>query len=359
VILCPNGHENPAGTTYCAQCFAYIDASAPTVEPPLKPDQPEPLVSLSPPSLAVAPGGEGSCEVLLESRAETSEHYDIELTGEAASWAVVDPASVELAPAGTGAARVTFRPAASMAPGGELPFVVKVASRERPEAPALVPGRIQVGAGVSAPAPSHVSMPALSVQLRPETSKGRSRAEHMLIVQNLGAHSVTSEPAVTGSDSGIAITFDPPSAAVPAGGTVAMRVRVRPREGLWFGRREHPFRLLAADGAEVAGIMVQRPRVPVWLALALVLVLGAIAGFALAGREGGGLDGRIATPSGANVRDGPAQTEERVGGLRLGTEIQIDCRVGDHWFRLNEPSEFQGKFVAAGLVDSSATPEPC
>jgi hypothetical protein len=359
VILCPNGHENPDGTTYCSQCFSYIDASAPTVEPPLQPDQPEPLVSLSPPSLAVPPGGEGSCDVLLESRAETSEHYDVEITGEAASWAAVDPASLELAPAAVGAARLTFRPPASAVPGGEFPYAVKVASRERPEAPALVSGRLQLGSPVSAPAPPGVSTPALAVQLRPETSKGRTGAEHVLIVQNLSADTVTSEPTAVIPDSGVAIAFDPPSAAVPAGGTVAIRVRVRPRETLWLGRRDHAFRVLVAHDAEVTGVMVQRPRVPVWLAVVPVLAVGAVAAVALVRPDDQGIDGRIATPSGANVREGPAQTEKRVGGLKADTEIRIDCRVGDQWFRLNEPSEFEGKFVAAGLVDSSATPERC
>jgi Concanavalin A-like lectin/glucanases superfamily len=45
VIRCPNGHENPDGSTYCSTCFITIDATAQPVEPEPEPTpepQPEP-----------------------------------------------------------------------------------------------------------------------------------------------------------------------------------------------------------------------------------------------------------------------------------------------------------------------------
>ena len=98
MILCPNGHENPDGSTYCGHpgCNLYIDPNAPPAPAPVEPGQPEPLVSLSPPSLEVAAGGEASFQVLLESRAATPESYEVKVTGEAATWATLDPPSLEL-----------------------------------------------------------------------------------------------------------------------------------------------------------------------------------------------------------------------------------------------------------------------
>jgi hypothetical protein len=375
VILCPNGHENPDGSTYCGHpgCNLYIDASAPTAPARVEPGQPEPLVSLSPPSLEVAAGEEASFQVLLESRAATPELYEIEVTGQAAAWATLDPRSLDLAPAATGVARLTLRPPPEAPPGDQLSFEITAASGERPETARSVPGLLQIASPAPPPTPPPVPTPAptppppapeppppaLSAQLQPETSKGRAGAEHKLIVQNLGATPLTSEPVAVDSNAGVAIAFEPPSAMVPPGGTMAVDVNVRPLRARWIGSRTHPFRILVGPDVEVAGAMVQRPRVPTWLALGLVVIVGVIAIFGLFGGDDEGVSGVVVDFDQAPTRLTPFDGAEVLNNLGLNEEVRIDCETPENggWYRLL--GEYEGEFVYHKWVDPSERPEPC
>ena len=349
MILCPQGHPNPNGTTYCAECKQYIDATTAPAEPPTEVLPAEPLVSLSQPSLSARVGSEATCEVLIEGDVAVAKQYTVEISGDAAPFASVDPSSIEVAPGTVAVVLLTFRPVASGAEGGELSYVVRVAPSDRPEAPRLVMGRIELDPAVAVEAPS------LSMQLRPQTSRGRGGAEHLLIVQNLGAEPMTAEPTAMGPGDSVAIAIEPPAVAVPAGGTATMRVRIRPREMLWFGKREHPFRVLAGPDAEAAGVMIQRPRVAVWLALALALVVAwavAVLATSLGSDDPDiGVAGEVHAIPHLNVREGPGVETPDVGDVSDGEEIVIECRTPTNWLRLIEPSDDEGGFVAGNKVE--------
>jgi hypothetical protein len=347
MIRCPNGHLQPDGTMYCATCKEYIVETATSIDTTVLPPEPQPLASLSPPSLTAAAGTEASSELRVESRAATTGRFDVAVTGEAAAFASVDRTSLEVAPATVAVTRLTFRPPPSL-PAGELSFEVSVAPSEHPETPRLVSGRLLVEAQ-PAPAPVHPS-----AQLQPPTSTGRRLGRHKLIVQNLGADPVMSQPTAAVSNESATVAFRPGQFAVPAGGTAAIEVRVRPREPIWRGRRVHQFSVLAAPGAETDGKMIQRPRLMGFVALGLVVLVGLVAliGAMSLINSDDGLVGHVTLRESRNlnVRPGPSDAPPVVGKIPDGGEVVVDCSIGS-WYRLIKPSEHEGRFVFAPNVD--------
>jgi hypothetical protein len=100
----------------------------------------------------------------------------------------------------------------------------------------------------------------------------------------------------------------------------------------------------------------------VW-ALVVVVAIAALVVFVVL-PDGGGVDGRLRT--GANVRAGPSFFSERVGGLSAGAEVEVECDASGPgesgrpiiWDRLAS-GEFEGRFVADGLIDLDGEPPEC
>lgn len=164
MVLCKNGHPNPEGATYCRVCRVYIDANAPHVEPepepvpvatPADPPPPQPAppeVSLSETSLQAGPGTEAKCEVHLQNPGAVDDEYTVEVRGEAAAWALVDPFHLSLTPGAAATAWVTFRPEAGAEAARAVPFEVRVTSKRLVEQPVSVLGVLQL-TGAPSPAP--------------------------------------------------------------------------------------------------------------------------------------------------------------------------------------------------------------
>ena len=180
MILCKNGHTNPDGATYCSVCQTYISSTENLAETPPAPPQPplvpppepkaaQPVLSLSHVSLTVVLGERVTCDVRLHNPGTVRDEYTVEVSGEAADWAVVDPWLVALEPGATGTAVLTFMPSPSTTPRDSVPFEVRAASRQLVDQPASVQGVLEItapvaplpelpppAAPVSAPAPSAV-----------------------------------------------------------------------------------------------------------------------------------------------------------------------------------------------------------
>jgi hypothetical protein len=163
MILCKNGHPNPEGSTYCSVCKVYIDASAPHVEsapqptpvappPPPPPAPASPEVSLSETSLAAAPGGEASCEVRVHNPGALADEYTVEVMGQAAAWAVVEPWHLSIGPGGAATAWAKFRPDPGATAGTAVPFEVNVTPKLLLDHPVSVLGVLQV-TGTTEPVP--------------------------------------------------------------------------------------------------------------------------------------------------------------------------------------------------------------
>src|SRR5687767_3395131 len=102
MITCVNGHQNPAGSTYCQVCNVYIDSTAEPTPPPTPDPEPVPpvttlvkvTIALSTAQLTIDAGGEGSCELTSENGSEQPDEFVVELQG--VSWGRVEPWLVPL-----------------------------------------------------------------------------------------------------------------------------------------------------------------------------------------------------------------------------------------------------------------------
>ncbi|HEV7810537.1 MAG TPA: hypothetical protein VGO64_08055 [Candidatus Limnocylindrales bacterium] len=302
------------------------------------------IVSLERPILAVDPGGEASVSVTLRNTGTVVDEFAIEVLGETAPWATIEPATLPLFPAAEGSARITFRPPrASSTRAGQIGFGVMVRSREDPDGSAVEEGELDVG-GFLGP----------SAELIPRTSHGSRRARHDLAVDNRG--NVRIETALEGLDPDrlVRISFDPPSLNVEPGVAGFARVDIRPVRTFWRGpARTLPFQVAVRPEAEsttpllVDGSFLQESILPPWFMRALIalaaLIVAAILLWALvlqpqirstaaqtledfgfspkpgsAAAGGGGSGANPSASSALNVTPPPAGGQSKVDG-RLDT----------------------------------------
>jgi Concanavalin A-like lectin/glucanases superfamily len=134
----------------------------------------------------------------------------------------------------------------------------------------------------SVPEPEPEPTVALSAELQPQTSKGRTAGEYTLTVHNSGSTHVAGEPAVVAPGDTLTFEFEPATLSVAPGTSVSARLRAIPRRPLWVGRdRPHPFRVAVSPDTGVDGAMVQQARIPAWLPVGLLLGVIAAVAFAL------------------------------------------------------------------------------
>jgi hypothetical protein len=164
MILCKNGHPNEDGATYCQVCKVYIDSSAQAAAPsqpePPKPEPPKPepagpeppIVSLSHASVTAPVGGEGGCEVRVHNPGGTPDEYVIEIAGDAAPFAKLDPWLLPLGPGASGAASIMFRPSLSADAEEAVRFEIRVTPAQLPDKAVSVPGALEIVPAQALPA---------------------------------------------------------------------------------------------------------------------------------------------------------------------------------------------------------------
>ncbi|MGH4021389.1 MAG: hypothetical protein ACRDT0_19600 [Pseudonocardiaceae bacterium] len=222
-------------------------------------------------SIAVEPGGEATCSVLVRNTGTVVDQFAVDVLGDAQTWSEVDPAVVNVLPGEEATAVVRFRPPRSSdVPAGTVPFGLRVSSREDPAGSVVEEGTVEVGAF------THVR-----VELVPSKARGRRQAKYEVAVDNLGNHPVTVD--IDTADPEESLRFRPEHTALTLdpGTTAFVALRVRPDERFLRGPdRPHPFQVrVTGAGAEPAvaeGAMVQRPLLPKWLLPALAALLALL-----------------------------------------------------------------------------------
>lgn len=194
--------------------------------------------------------------------------YEIEVVGVPASFATVEPPTLNLYPGTSGTATVSLAPPrGSDLRAGDYPMGVKVTPTESPDDAVVPETTIRV-------------LPFLetTAELIPRTSKGRRGATHDLAIDNRG--NIPIKCFIAGDDDNQALTFDeaPQSIDVGPGEAKFATVRVKPGQRLWRGAaRTHPFRVTVTpqDGAPVVldGTHLQEPLIPPWFWKALLGLL--------------------------------------------------------------------------------------
>ena len=208
-------------------------------------------------SLAPAvPGEVSSGDLTVENAGDQAVDVRLSLTGEAAAWGWITPATMALAAGEQGTARVTFKlPRAPYPPAGPLDVTVAV-----------------TGAGAAAEALATLEVAAFVDLFATLDGEDGKRGRYQLRVENRG--NVTVPLTVEGD--GVAVAADPVRLEPAPGATATARVAVRRRGGAPPGTFDV---LVRPDGAgrpvRAEGVVEPAPRGWAGKVALVLLVLGA------------------------------------------------------------------------------------
>ncbi|MGH4023541.1 MAG: hypothetical protein ACRDRV_03045 [Pseudonocardiaceae bacterium] len=229
------------------------------------------ITSLEHRSIAVQPGGEATCSVLLRNTGTVVDQFTIGVLGDAQGWAQVDPSVVNLLPNEESTVVIRFQPPRSPdVAAGTVPFGIRVSSREDPAGSVVEEGNLDVGAFTD-----------VRIELIPRQTRGRKQGKCDVVVDNLGNHPV--DLAIDADDPERSLRFRPEHTdlTLQPGTTAFVGLSVRPERRFLRGpERTHPFQVrVAGTGVPpttAEGAMVQEPLLPKWLPLALAALLAAL-----------------------------------------------------------------------------------
>jgi len=232
------------------------------------------IARLDHPGVAVEPGEVAIVDITVHNSGRRVEAYHLDLVGEPAAWASVNPPELSVYPGDDAHAQVTFTPPRTAGVlAGPRHYGVRVMPVEHPEEAVVPEGTIELRPFAD-----------LAAELSPRTSHGRGRARHELAVDNRGNTAIPVELSGLDPDEALIVRVSPATLIVGPGEAAFARVRVRPTRRRWTGQPVSlPFQVTAVPegGAPLtsSGSMLSDPVLPRWLgkAVAAVLVLGLIA----------------------------------------------------------------------------------
>ncbi|HET9442897.1 MAG TPA: hypothetical protein VFO65_06210 [Acidimicrobiales bacterium] len=228
-------------------------------------------VSLSAATTAVTPGSQAEVVLRIRNTGSVVDQYQIEVLGDAAAWAQAEPDTVSLFPGADAGVRIVFSPPIRAGgPVGEVPFGVRVTSKEDPGATTVEEGVLDVA-----------PMLAVTAELQPRNSRGSRRAEHTLAIDNRGTRAATLTLAADDPNQGLAFAIDPPQVTAAPDTASFVKVKVRPIKPFRRGApRTHQFTVAVSEGemplTVAEGMMVQEQTEPPWLRRALLFGLLAL-----------------------------------------------------------------------------------
>ncbi|MFI5259982.1 MAG: hypothetical protein ACHQ01_10305 [Candidatus Limnocylindrales bacterium] len=229
------------------------------------------IVKLPSDIVSVVPGAVATVQVTVRNTGTVVDQLTIDVVGDPASWATVEPPTLSLFPGAEGQVVVSFAPPrlASTA-AGTLVFGLRATSREDPAGSAVEEGTLSIG-----------QFADTSAELLPRTSTGSRSATHGLAIDNRGNAAVNATVAGADADNLLQIGATPPGLVVEPGTAAFARVRVAPRKTFWRGQpKTRPFKLQVdiPDGAPIVldGTMVQQAVLPGWLGKALLACLALL-----------------------------------------------------------------------------------
>jgi hypothetical protein len=227
--------------------------------------------TLSETSLAAEPGDEISLQVTVRNTGSVVDEFTLDVVGPAADWAVAEPPTLSLFPDDDGVAVIRFQvPRTIGVRSGEIPFAVRVRSREDPEGTIAEEGVLVVGGFTD-----------VSAELVPQSSRGSRMGRHQVTFDNRGNTEVTAVLKAADPENALRFKFNPPELISEPGTATFARLFVRPRKLILRGQaKTHTFEvLLDIDGQEpivLPGSMVQRPIFGSFIMMALLGLLALL-----------------------------------------------------------------------------------
>jgi hypothetical protein len=232
------------------------------------------VVALDPRAIAANPGERATATIRVKNAGSVVDQFTFEVLGDARPWATIDPPTLSLFPGTEGIATLTFAPPRAPQPAaGQVPFGVRVASKEDPGGSDVEEGTVEIA-----------PFSSVFVELVPKTSRGSRGGTHDVAIDNRG--NVAVNAAVEAGDADRLLRFDvrPPVVNAAPGTAAFAKVGVKPARTFWRGPSQtRPFKLNVAvpDGPAVTtdGSLLQTAILPSWAipaAIAAVALLVAL-----------------------------------------------------------------------------------
>jgi type II secretory pathway pseudopilin PulG len=229
--------------------------------------------TLSTQNLAVEPGQQVTCEVAIRNSGGVVDQFSVDVVGEPAAWASVEPAQVNVLPGESATVTVRFAPPRSPeVPAGPAPFGVRVSAREDPGGSVVEEGTIEVAPFTD-----------LAAEVVPNKAQGSTGARYEVAIDNLGNYPVPLTIEAIDREDELRFWLQRSTFDLEPGTTAFIRMRARPRRRFLRGQPiRHPFQVVVSTeaGQQVASdaTMVQRQLLPKWLlpVLAALLVLALL-----------------------------------------------------------------------------------
>lgn len=228
-------------------------------------------VTLVTPAVSVDPGQAVSIDLRVRNTGSVVDEFALDVLGDAAAWARVEPPTVSLFPGAEGTAKAVFAPPrVATTPAGQIPFGIRARSREDPAGSAVEEGTVTVG-GFLEP----------FAELVPRTSRGSASGSHDLAVDNRGNTRLSAEVEATDADRQLRFDVRPPAVVAEPGMAAFSRIRVSPVRRFWRGQpRTRPFQLFVRpEGAApitLEGTLLQEAILPPWFLKALLALIALL-----------------------------------------------------------------------------------
>ncbi|MFD6172996.1 COG1470 family protein [Streptomyces coeruleorubidus] len=233
------------------------------------------------PEATVAPGGTATTSLTVRNDSDIVEAYTLEVVGDCAAWATVDPPRVSLYPGTSETVTVRLEPPRSPeVRAGEMPLGVRVLPAEHPEAVRVLETTVHVE-----------EFRELRTELAPRRRRGWLRGRYRLAVRNQGNTPVQVgfTPGQAGEE--LAFAFSPAEPKLEPGESAEVGLRVRTGKPVWFGAPVvWPFTVDTAESgdeeetqpdasavrAPLDAEFVQIPVFPKWLLAVLAVLLALL-----------------------------------------------------------------------------------
>lgn len=234
--------------------------------------------SISTTSLVVEGGQVVTCTVVVRNSGGIVDQFAIDVVGEPANWATVEPARVNLLPEESTTVTVRFAPPRSGAvPAGPSPFGVRVSSQEDPDGWVVEEGVIDVGGFAD-----------VTAELVPSKVEAAARAKFKVAIDNQGNQPVVALIAAADPEGDLDFRLQRTELLLEPDATTFVGLRARPRDRFLRGQPvRHRFQVSITPAEQAQAIvaeatLVQRQLLPRWLVPALSALLAVallLAGF--------------------------------------------------------------------------------
>jgi len=218
----------------------------------------------------VTPGQAVEATVQVRNNGTLVDQFTTDIVGDSREWAEVEPRIMNLMPGADGVVTVRFTPPRnSSVPAGQMPFGVRVLSREDPAGGSVAEGSVDVEPFTD-----------LQVELSPKSSRCRTKAAHEVVVDNSGNYPIPVEVITNDPEEQLRLSLDHSSLMVQPGTSAFLKLKVKPHDRFLRGADKRlPFQVTAVSGdlppVTADGTVVQQQLLPKWLLPAAVAVLAA------------------------------------------------------------------------------------